>query len=139
MERFIQRTWRKTSDKICLANDIPPGFRIVLLKCGRVKRDDLLVRSGSFGMYPGCFKVWDFLEEAIKNHVKDADCLDYTDAALRDHRGQPVDPNVTLLKVRDMVGAGGMHTKAWNKDYDTIWELESEIEDALAIFDQEDY
>lgn len=139
MQRFIQRTWRRTSEKICLANDIPPGFRIVLLdEDGRVKRGDLLVRSGGFGVYPGQFRVWSFLEEAIKNHVKDADCLDYTEAQLRDHRDKPVDPNLTLLRLRDMPGTGGKHTKAQKDNGYIIDELEAEIEDALAIFDDDD-
>jgi hypothetical protein len=139
MERFVQRTWRKTSEKICRANDIPPGFRIVLLdEYGRVKRDDLLVRSGSFGAYPGSFRIWAFLEEAIKNHVKDPDCLDYDEAELRDHRDNLVGPDLTLIEVRDMPGAGGRHTKAWSDDRDAVLELEYEIKDALAIFDADD-
>src|SRR5437660_59826 len=108
MERFIQRKWRQTSEKICFANDIPPGFHIVLLdENGRMKRGDVLVRSGAFGGYPGYFTVRSFVKEAIKNHVKDADCLDYTDAQLRDHRNKLVDPDLTLRRVRDMPGARG--------------------------------
>jgi hypothetical protein len=139
MERFIKRTWRQTSEKICLANDIPPGFRIVLLdEDGRVKRDDLLVRSGRFGGYPGNFRIWGFVDEAIKNHVKDADCLDYADAQLRDDRGKPVDLDLTLRRVRDMPGTGRKYTKASKKNGIIIDEVESEIEDALGIFDEDE-
>ena len=90
MVRFIRRTWRQTSEKICLANDFPPGFRIVLLdEDGRLKRDDLSVRSGDFMAYPQYFMVSAFLEQVIMNNVKDADCLDYTNMQLRDHRNEP--------------------------------------------------
>lgn len=138
VERFIQRTWRRTSERICLANNIPPGFRIVLLdEDGRVKRDDLLVRSGGFGAYPVGFRVWAFLAEAMKNEVKDADHLEYDVAELRNHRDEPVNRNLTLRRVRDMPGAEGRHTKTWEDNQNKIYELEAEIEDALAIFDED--
>ncbi len=136
--RFIRRTWRQTSEKICLANEIPPGFRIVLLdEDGRVKRDDLLVRSGGFGGYPIDFCVRAFLEEAIKNHVKDADRLDYAAVQLRNHRDEPVDPNLNLRRVRDMPGTGDKHSKDWEDKHHWIFDIENEIADALAIFDED--
>jgi hypothetical protein len=138
MERFIQRAWRRTCEKICLANRIPPGFRIVLLdEDGRVKRADLLVRSGGFAAEPGSFRIWAFLESVIENCVKNAHRLDYVDVELRDHRDRAVDPNLTLRRVRDMPGAEGKHTKAWGDNLDTINELEAEIEEALSIFDDD--
>jgi hypothetical protein len=136
--RFIRRTWRRTSEKICLANDIPPGFRIVLLdEDGRVKRDDLLVRSGGFAGYPVSFPVWHFLEMAIHDHVKDADRLDYAAVQLRNHRDEPVDPSLTLRRVRDMPGTGDGHADDWWDKHDRISEIEDEIANALAIFDDD--
>ena len=136
--RFIRRTWRQTSEKICLANAIPPGFRIVLLdEDGRVKRDDLMVRSGDFASEPVGFSVEHFLEMAIKNSVKDVDRLDYASIELRNHRDEPVDPDLTLRRVRDMVGTGDRHSKAWEDKDDLVPDLEGEIEEALAIFDED--
>jgi hypothetical protein len=138
--RFIQRTWRRTSEKICLANDIPPGFRIVLLdEDGRVKRDDLLVRSGDFAHYPRSFRIWAFLDEAIKEHIKDADSLDYSAIQLRDHKDKPIDFDLTLRDVREMAGIRGKHTRAWEEEEENTFELEAEIEDALAIFNEDDF
>ncbi|MGA2311978.1 MAG: hypothetical protein ABSF87_06385 [Xanthobacteraceae bacterium] len=142
MARSVQRTWRSISEKICLVNRLPPGFRIVLRdEDGRAKRDDILVRedklelcNGDFLAYPGSFRIWAFLDEAVMG----ADCLDCADTQLRDHRDKPVDPNLTLRMVRDMRGAGGRHTKGWEDDQDNIRDLESEIEDALASF-HDDY
>jgi hypothetical protein len=137
VERFIQRTWRQTSEKICLANDIPPGFRIVLLDEGRVKRkrSDLLVRSGSFGGYPGSCSIGSFLDEALKNHVKNTDCLDYTSVQLRDHRDNPIEPELALRRVRNMPGAGGKYTRASKESSLLVDEIEGEIDDALSVFD----
>jgi len=90
MARSVQRTWRSISEKICLVNRLPPGFRIVLRdEDGRAKRDDILVRedklelcNGDFLAYPGSFRIWAFLDEAVMG----ADCLDCADTQLRDHR-----------------------------------------------------
>ena len=135
MGRFIRRTWRRTSEKICLANDRPPGFRIVLLdQDGRVKRGDLLVRSGgSFGFvyYPPSLIVGSFLKDAISDHVKDLDLLDFAAVELRDHRDEPVDPNIRLRRVRDMPGADREYGESRGIDFD----LRDDIESALEAFE----
>ena len=133
-ERFIRRTWRRTSEKICVMNDMPPGFRIVMLdENGRVKRDDFMVRSGDFGAYPANFLVWVFLKEAIGNHIKDADHLNYATVQLRNHRDEPVDPDLTLRRVQDMPGTGGAHAAVWNEKHGRISEIEDDIAGALRI------
>jgi len=137
MGRFVQRTWRRTSEKICLANDMPPGFRIVLLdQDRRAKRDDLLVRSGGpcgFVWHSPSLPVSRFLENTIHDHVKDAEHLDYDVAELRDHKDEPVDPNFRLRRVRNMPGAGGQYCIASLEDTD----LQMDIESALEVFDED--
>ncbi len=96
-----------------------------------------MVRSGGFGGYPIDFSVRTFLGQAIQNHVKDADRLDYAAVQLRNHRDEPVDPNLTLRRVRDMPGTGDRHAKDWDDKHDWVFELEDEIADALAIFDED--
>ena len=123
---------------MCTANSFPPGFRIVLIDDGgRTRRDDLMVRSGGFCAYPASFAVWQYFEEALKDEVRDADALDYARAELRDHRGEPVSPHLTLREVRDLPGEGGKHAKAWEEGEDYIFELKLEIEDALNIFEDD--
>lgn len=136
-DRFIRRTWHRTSEKICAANELPPGFRIVLVGVnGRSKRDDLVVRSGSFGAYPSGMVVSHFVEEALRNEVRSAD-LSYAYAELRDHRNVTVCPDLPLRAVRDMSGDGGRRAKVRLEQEDLIYEIGYEVEDALGIFDDD--
>lgn len=137
-QRFIRRTWRRTSDMICKVNEFPPGFRIVLLdKDGRVKRDDLVVRSGDFSVFPNWMPVAVFLGEVMKNVVKDTESLGYDTIELRTHRDEPVGGSMELRRVRDMPGAGGAHAEAYEQNLEMISDLECEIETALTIFDDD--
>src|SRR5205809_673677 len=131
--RYVKRTWRRTSEKICRANGIPPGFRIVLLdERGRAKRDDLIVRSGDFGADSIDIRIWAFLEDCIRNSVKDAgEGLDYDDVQLRNHRNEPIDPDTFLRQVLDMPGAGGKHSEQWHETQELISDIRLEIGELL--------
>lgn len=136
-ERMIRRTWRRTSEKICAVNGLPPGFRLVLIDTdGRVKRCDLRVRSGNFAAYPADFDVWLFLQETLKNELAGND-LGGSHAELRDHRNRPVRPDLTLREVREMCGQGGKYAVDRDEAEDAIDELQSEIEEAMSIFDDD--
>ena len=126
---FLFRTWNKTSKKICDANALPPGFRIVLLnEHGRAIRDDILVRSGNFGGFPASFSVGLFLTEAMSIMVKDSNKIGYCEIQLRDHRNGVLDPELRLRRIRAMPGTKGKYSKA-SKDADSkIQELVFEIE-----------
>lgn len=137
--RFIRRTWRRTSQKICQANDIPPGFRIVLLdEQRRVRRDDLIVRSGGFGSYPVDWPISVFLDTALHNNVKELEQVVYTVAELRNHRDEPIDPEITLRRVRDMPGLGDSHSDDWwTKHDETLLEIQNDVEEALGAFEDD--
>src|SRR5437773_1013018 len=72
LDVFARRTWKEASDRICWANSLPPGFRIVLLdEGGRTWRSTLMIESGDFGAFPRSWRVWSFLKEAVATSVKD--------------------------------------------------------------------
>ena len=136
---FIRRTWRRTSKKICESNGFPLGFRIVLLtEDRRARRDDLLVRSGDFSWYPADFSVRTFLDEIMENEVRDPESIYWMEAELRDHLNRPINPDLTLWYVRHMRGASGMQSRICQKRHDIVSDLESEIEQAIALLLEDD-
>ena len=136
-ERMRRKSWRRTSEKICAANAFPPGFRIVLIgNNGRARRDDLQIRSGDFAAYPADFPVWLFLEELLRNELRDAQ-LDSRKVELRDQRDEPLDPDLTLREVRDLAGRAGQFAEARDAAEEVVDEILGEIEDALSAFEHD--
>ena len=136
MQRFVRRTWRRTSEKICKANEFPPGFHIVLIgEDGRVRRNDLIVMSGDFGRYPADFTVQVFLQEVVAVELNGAQGLDCASVQLRTHRDEPVAPDITLRRVRDMTGS--FVTEKSIEREDIIDELEAEIEENFLSFEDD--
>jgi len=136
--RFVKRTWRRTSELVCRANGLPPGFRIVLIDGnGRVKRQDVLVRSGDFSNHPADFPVRHLLKELMDNQVKDSHLLDFSFVELRNHRNEEVDSSLEMRIVRDMAGTRGEHSDRWYEEDDIISDIELDIESALEIFDDD--
>ena len=136
MQRFIHRTWRRTSEEICKANEFKPGFRIVLIgEDGRVRRNDLIVMSGEFSRYPAGFTVQVFLQEIINVELDGAHGLDYDSVQLRTHRDELVAPDMTLRRVRDMTGI--FVTEKSIERTEILDALEQEIEEALVLFEED--
>jgi hypothetical protein len=137
-QRFLRRTWRKTSEYICAANGFAPGFRIILLDDeGRARRSDLLVRSGAFGAYPSQMSVRVFLNEIILNHLKNPGDIGHVKAELRSHLNERVDADLSLRRVRDMTGEGGHHSQEYDDDEDMIQQIQEEIGQAVDLFEND--
>lgn len=137
MGRFFQRTWRRTSQYICDANNLPPGFRIVLLnEDGRAMRDDLEVRSGDFGVFPRTFLVSQFLDQALTINIKHPEDIGFASVQLRDHRNTPIDDDMVLRDVRDMVGSRGEHSDAYWQKAEIVDQLADDLaEELMSHFD----
>ena len=132
------RTWKQTSDRICWANSLPPGFRIALLdEDDDVVRSSVKIRSGDFGSFPRGFRVWAFLEQAVAQNVKDWGDVPYDSVQLRDHRNRPVDQNLTLREVRDMTGTGARHARSWIDNDLEVGALVDQIDDAVCWLTEE--
>jgi hypothetical protein len=96
-----------------------------------------LVRTGNFGAEPADFPVRRFLGEVAQSHIKDMGHLTFSSIELRNHRGETIDPSLAMRIVRDMEGARGEHSDRWHEEYDVIFDIESDIESALEIFDDD--
>lgn len=132
--KFQERTWLSTSDKICQAQCFPPGFRIVLLdRSGALVKRPPRVTSGDFGAFPISWPVKLLLLEGVATCVRDD--LSRWSMELRNHEGEPINEGVTLRRVREMPGSD--HNPAFDSQSDLLCDLESELEDALGVFDPE--
>lgn len=94
------------------------------------------VRSGDFGAYPGSFPVAAFLDQILKMNIKNPEQLTFRKMELRTDQNQPVNEDTILLKVRDMPGTGGAYSEAYERNLETIQDLEQQIESELGFLEE---
>lgn len=84
--------------------------------------------------------VGNFLYEFHRS-IKDYDDLFEADywLQLRDHKGNVIDHDTQLRKVRNMTGTDGQYSEYWYKKDDEIAEVKDEIENAIDGLNLEEY
>lgn len=96
-------SWSKISRNICETNELPMGYKIVLLDFdGDPINGNKVFPPMEIPLYPPQFRVWSFLEELLKDALSAKDLDEISGAELRNNKNKVVDENFTLRSLRTM-------------------------------------